>query len=474
MKRNLSRINPRRLICTAIIVATMLLSCGLTAFAAEEGSPDLLTILTEPELPTAIPTATPIVTAVATDVSTSTETTDTAAEPPGTATESIPSATEDTGTELFPSDVQTITEGDARQIIKTYRLNADQDPAAIPRDSFTRDGWRFVLTDITMNHSTAMDTRQHIETVEIATDTDDLNKILAQLATTIVYESEDGYIGTLSLDLSTVHCEAAGYKNSSYTVTATREYPHLSTNDLALIPKSITENGKTLQLEDVSWEAQNLVNVDYTDIPDSYRAIAKYTTTASRSVTTGYITTAKYTGDISKVLTGDTVYTAYFVGNEVNPMPMPTATPVMPIPTTSTGQEVSPLPKASAPTAPKATDNSNPVLAPILIGTAVLIAALAGAGAFFVLRRNVKVYRDGFRTLAARDKINAKSPVIDLSPLEGDVFGIALDRFIAKSLNGKAIGIKHGGKSLIHQIAYEGNTYRIEVDFGAGTIHAVY
>jgi len=401
MKHHQPHIDPRRLACTAIIAATMLLSCGTTAFATETPSP----------------------------------------------------AATSAATELFPSDVQTIIEDDTRQIIKTYHLNTDQDPTAIPRDSFTRDGWRFVLSDITMNHSTAMDTRYHAETVEITTDTDDLNKILAQLAPTRVYESEDGYSGALSLNLSTVHCEASGYKNSSYTITATREYPHLSTNDLALIPKIITDNGRTLHLEDVSWEAQNLMTVDYDSIPDSYRAIAKYTTTATRSVTTGYVTTAEYTGNISKTLTSDTVYTAYFAGSEINPAPTPS-------------------PKPSEPSV-QTPNKNDALLAPILIGAAVL-AALAGAGAFFVWRRNVKVFRDGFRTLAAKDKINAKNPVIDLSPLEGDAFGIELDRFIAKKLNGKALEIKHGGKSLTHQIAYEGNAYRIAVDFGASTIHAIY
>jgi hypothetical protein len=34
-------------------------------------------------------------------------------------------------------------------------------------------------------------------------------------------------------------------------VTATREYPHLSTNDTSLIPKTITDNGRTLELDNV-------------------------------------------------------------------------------------------------------------------------------------------------------------------------------------------------------------------------------
>jgi hypothetical protein len=69
------------------------------------------------------------------------------------------------------------------------------------------------------------------------------------------------------------------------------------------------------------------VNVDYEDVPTGYRAIAKYTANASKTVATGYVTTADYTGEIAKAITGDTTYTAYFEGKEINPSPKPTATP---------------------------------------------------------------------------------------------------------------------------------------------------
>jgi hypothetical protein len=132
---------------------------------------------------------------------------------------------------------------------------------------------------------------------------------------------EDGYSGVLNLDLSTVKCEEAGTKSSSFTATEIREYPHLSSPDLSLIPKTITDGSRTLNLADVAWESQNNVAVDYEQMPESYRAVATYTRTGTKTVVTGYVVTADYSGEIMKSVTGETVYKAYFEGTEINLKP---------------------------------------------------------------------------------------------------------------------------------------------------------
>ena len=99
-----------------------------------------------------------------------------------------------------------------------------------------RNGWRYSLTDITERRITNVDTRNHVETVEINTDTKELNDIIRLLSPTLEHETSDGYLGVLALDISSVNCEVAGYRSSSYTATATREYPHLSSADISLIP----------------------------------------------------------------------------------------------------------------------------------------------------------------------------------------------------------------------------------------------
>ena len=430
MKRPLTRTRQTRIVCTALLICASLLFCGLTAFATDGFVLDIVQATTPPIINLPLP----------------------------------PLPEDITRAELYPTDVQTIIEGDSRQIVKTYVLTASQSPADIPRDSFIRDGWQYTMTDITEKRHSETVTRIHTETAEINTKTNDLNDIVALLAATLDYQGEDGYCGVLTLDLSSVNCEVEGYRSSSYTASATREYPHLSAADTSLIPKTITDNGKTLTLDSVSWEVQQYVNIDHEDIPDSYRAVAKYSAAIPTSVVTGYVTTADYTGEVSKTLAGDTVYTVYFEGVDINPAPPePTITPE-PI------EEPEPTVEPETPT--KESGGSFPLL-PVLIALAIL-ASLAGAAAYFMLRRNVKVYRDCFRILVAKDKISVKNPVVDLSPLEGGCFGIEIDKFAAKALNGHAVEIKHGTAVFKHVIAYEGNAYRIEADFGAGTVQAIY
>lgn len=357
--------------------------------------------------------------------------------------------------ELFPSDIQTVITDTGRQIIKSYTLTADDKPADIPRESFIRDGWRYSLTDITQHKISGTDVRAHTETVEIESATKDMNEILQQLAPALPYESADGYFGVLTLDLASVVCTEAGYKNSNYTVSATREYPHLSTNDLSLIPKNITEKGRTLTLDSVNWEAQQTSNIDYVDIPQSYRAVATYTAKASASVVTGYVTTAEYKGDVAKAVTGDTIYVANFVGENLHPA-LALAVEVA----EKGGTEFT--------------------LVPLLSAIIILAALLGGGIAFLLLRHNVKVYNlhDGSKMLVAKVRISEKHPVIDLTPLEGraksNAFSLEIDRLGAKAMSGKTLDIVYGGKRLNHIIAYEGGVYRIEANFDTGTIKVLY
>ena len=58
---------------------------------------------------------------------------------------------------------------------------------------------------------------------------------------------------TLHLNTDSIRSSLAGYKNNSWTVSATRTYPNLSDMDLEFIPKTTTENGRTLQFANVQW-----------------------------------------------------------------------------------------------------------------------------------------------------------------------------------------------------------------------------
>jgi hypothetical protein len=219
---------------------------------------------------------------------------------------------------LYPTSVkETQDENGRREVIKTYELAPNEKPDNISRLPFTRGDWLYQLTDITKKETNSIDTQNHTETVTLNTDTNDTETILKQLALTMEYTDNDGYVGVLSLDMSSIKVETAGTKSNAYTVTATREYPNLSSNDTSVIPKSVTENGRTLTLSNVDWKTQNYVTIDYDSIPDSYTAVVTYTATAYRTVVTGYITTAEYNGILKKDITGKTVYKAYFTGIQI-------------------------------------------------------------------------------------------------------------------------------------------------------------
>jgi hypothetical protein len=219
---------------------------------------------------------------------------------------------------LYPVSVkETQDESGRRELIKTYELAPNEKPDNISRSPFTRGDWLYQLTDITKQETNSIDTRNYTETITLNTDTNDTGTILKQLALTMEYTDNDGYVGVLSLDISSIKVETAGTKSNAYTVTATREYPNLSSNDTSVIPKSVTENGRTLTLSNVDWKTQNYVTIDYDSIPDSYTAVVTYTATAYKTVVTGYITTAEYSGILKRDITGKTVYKAYFTGTQI-------------------------------------------------------------------------------------------------------------------------------------------------------------
>jgi len=270
----------------ASVCAFLMLNPAMSAFAADNVQPSNVTITV------VIPDATPEPTA----------------EPTPTPPAEI---------KLYPVDVSENFTADRRQIVKTYELTPLDNPSDIPRADFERNGWTYSLTDILKCETANAETREHKETVTLNTDTKELEKILALLAPTLDYKTEDDFAGILSLDVASIKVETAGTKTTSYEMKVTREYPHLSTNDTSLVPKTVTDNGKTYNLAGVDWEAGNYITVDYERVPEYYTAVATYTATGSSTKVTGYVTTAEYVGTLAKLSQGNTVYTAYFEGTEI-------------------------------------------------------------------------------------------------------------------------------------------------------------
>ena len=68
--------------------------------------------------------------------------------------------------------------------------------------------------------------------------------------------------------------------------------------DLSLVPKTITDGGKTLTLANVNWSSSNQTEGD--EIVQRYTASATYTGTSTSKSATGYTVKANYTGELSK------------------------------------------------------------------------------------------------------------------------------------------------------------------------------
>lgn len=228
---------------------------------------------------------------------------------------------------VYPVEVTETDTGGYRRLERVYMLKAGDDPTAIPVGDFKREDYLFSLMDMLREDQTETDTKEHTEMITLSSDTKDMTKILERLENTKEITTQDGYSGLVALDTKSITVEASGYSSKSSTVSASRTYPGLSDADVSLLPKSVEDNGRTLELAGVDWQ---------TGADGHYTAVASYTGTVKSSYATGYTVTAQYTGELSKT-TNDTVkYTAVFTGAPIE-APQEPNEPQGPVPPT-TGQ----------------------------------------------------------------------------------------------------------------------------------------
>ena len=219
----------------------------------------------------------------------------------------------------IPDDVTYQNLNGQQLAIKTYTLLPDQNPADLYEEDFEHDGFLYSMSDIIKEEQHFQEENLHTEVVTVTTASKNLEDILAELKPTI--EFDDGISsGTLSLDHNTIKTEAAGYKSSSYTVTATKNYTGLDRNDSSYIDKTVEKNGRTLSLSNVTWSVESTALVGDELVPATYSAVATYSGTASSTVATGYITTAEYKGTVVSSGISSILYTVTYLGTEIVPV----------------------------------------------------------------------------------------------------------------------------------------------------------
>ena len=144
-----------------------------------------------------------------------------------------------------------------------------------------------------------------------------MESVLALLPQEREFITDDGLMGTLTLRLDTVQVEPSGYGTATKEITTKRSYPNLAEQDTQYIPKSITENGKTLTLTDIQWQTDNTANLDGYAVADRYTAVATYSGSATSSYVKGYTVTADYAGTVSRIALNRVRYVAIFEGTPI-------------------------------------------------------------------------------------------------------------------------------------------------------------
>lgn len=317
---------------------------------------------------------------------------------------------------------------DGRQlIIKTYTLPPDADPGELIEEPFELEGYTYHHLETVKEEQAFKDAKVQTEVVTLETNTNDLAKILEQLAPTMEY-SKDGFSGMLTLDHTTIQTEAAGYTTKYYTITDTKQFPGLSRNDPSCVPTTTMKNGSTLTLSDISWTVTGTGLADDTLVPTSYTATATYTATGSRSVATGYVTTASYTGEVTAEGIRSITYTVTYLGT-------PVETPA----------------------------TFHPIWLAVP-GAILLILVLGGIVYAVRFRPNAVIYAMNARGVAykklGKQRVSIRTPKLDLTKLReypaGDA-SVELPSKLAQKLTGRIITIQMYGGSRTHLVEpYDG------------------
>jgi len=204
-----------------------------------------------------------------------------------------------------------------RELVRVYELLPGELPEWINTNSFTRNGYYYQIAEIIRRVDVAHTVREHTEIVKIPSATNNLAAVIAGLDPTMEFVDEDGYVGLLHLDIRSIAMTQDGTRSTSRQVSQTREFPHLSNPDIALIPLTISVSGRTYTLADVDWRTNTANPIDFNSVAQTFTAFATYTRTATSTVSTGYTTVAEYSGVLTRVATGDVRFVATFIGTPI-------------------------------------------------------------------------------------------------------------------------------------------------------------
>lgn len=222
---------------------------------------------------------------------------------------------------LVPQEVIMGTSGDYKTVEKVYVLPKDGDETLIPQEAFTENDVEYIFEEMKVKDNSEEDAKEYSENVNYHTSTNDAETVVTLFSPTVEVTTEDGYVGTLTFDHSTLELTPAGYSSRKFTVTEERSYPNLASADTSLVPKTIDKDGITLTLADIEWITAADETINGTEVAVRYTANAIYTGTETKTYVNGYTASADYKGTVTKAVNDTVTYTAVFKENKETPVP---------------------------------------------------------------------------------------------------------------------------------------------------------
>ena len=298
----------------------------------------------------------------------------------------------------YPTDIQLFEQGDRNYLYKTYSVASNYSPDLLVEDPFSQGGYRYEFSEIIQRDSIPGSTSKTVsQTRSVESDTDDRAEVLALFEDQIPYSDADGYEGDLFLRADSLSITENGREPYSYTLTETKSFEGLDSNDLAAIPKTVVKNGVTLSLQDVDWQVTGGESMGYSTVPVEYTAVAQYTAAASGTKATGYTATASYSGEVEKETLGKNTYTIVYEGEQI----------VVPF-----------------------------NFVPLIIAGVIVAGCIVAAVLIWRTRKNVTIYtlQQGVPELYAKVHVSPKNPVIDLSRISDVGVRLVFDKSFVKAL----------------------------------------
>ncbi len=215
-----------------------------------------------------------------------------------------------------PMDIQPAKEGEFRLLKKIFVVDENISPAVLIEPNLTRLGCSYeYLETLKEELPGERETKTVQKKVMVESDSNDPAIIAAEAEQMLAY-NEGGFSGELAIEPEGIVIEDGEKQSYSYTVTDTKIYTGLASQDSYLAPKEVSKNGVTLTLSGIEWTPVGVLP-DGSGQPASYTAMASYSGQGWGSKTVGYKAILPYSGEVVKETSGKVKYTLVY--GEIKP-----------------------------------------------------------------------------------------------------------------------------------------------------------